>query len=298
MLVTARDVTKRKRAEEELNAAHLRHQKMIDSAEAIIWRGDARTLRFTFVSQQAEAILGYPAERWTAEPAFWYERIHPDDQNWALAFCNASIAEKRSHTFEYRMLAADGSIVWLRTSVSVLVEDGVATELIGVMTDVTERKVLEEQLRHRAFHDSLTGLPNRALFVDRITHALERAERDEGDLAVVVLFMDLDNFKVVNDSLGHEAGDRLLVETAERLLGCLRPMDTATRLGGDEFAVLLEGVTDEAQAARVADRGSPQEPIYPGTRRGPCRCQHRHCPGPPFPVSRGAPCRRRPLAKR
>ena len=248
------DVTERKRTEDKLRAAYLRHQEMIDSAEAIIWRGDARTLRFTFVSQQAEVILGYPAGLWVDEPAFWYEHIHPDDQKRALAFCKASTAEKRSHTFEYRMLAADGRIVWLRTSVSVLVEDGVATELVGVMTDVTERKVLEEQLRHRAFHDFLTGLPNRALFVDRIEHALARAGRDEKDLAVAVLYMDLDNFKVVNDSLGHEAGDRLLVETAERLLGCLRPMDTATRLGGDEFAVLLEGVADEAEAARVADR--------------------------------------------
>ena len=261
------DITERKSTEERLRAAHRRHQEMVDAAEAIIWRADAKTFRFTFVSHQAEAILGYPAERWTAEPSFWPDHIHPKDREWALSFCRAATAEKRSHTFEYRMLSADGGVVWLRDSVHVVVEDGVPTQLIGVMTDITERKVLEEQLRHRAFHDSLTGLPNRALLVDRIEHALAGSGREEGDPAVAVLFMDLDNFKIVNDSLGHGAGDGLLVETAERLLGCLRPGDTAARLGGDEFAVLLEGVADEAEAVRVAERigGALRKPFSLGT---------------------------------
>nr|MDP9478110.1 EAL domain-containing protein [Actinomycetota bacterium] len=124
--------------------------------------------------------------------------------------------------------------------------------ILASSRDVAERKALEERLEHQAFHDPLTGLPNRALFQDRLEHALARAGRDDG--AVAVLFLDLDDFKVVNDSLGHEAGDKLLVEVAGRLRGCLRPGDTAARLGGDEFAVLLEGAAGEGEALRVADR--------------------------------------------
>jgi diguanylate cyclase (GGDEF)-like protein len=118
--------------------------------------------------------------------------------------------------------------------------------------DITERKALEEQLQHQAFHDPLTDLPNRALFLDRLEHALTRADRLETKVAV--LFTDLDNFKVINDSLGHKTGDRLLIAVAERLKTCLRPDDTVARLGGDEFTVLLEGVAGVSNAAEVAER--------------------------------------------
>jgi diguanylate cyclase (GGDEF)-like protein len=118
--------------------------------------------------------------------------------------------------------------------------------------DVTERKVLEEQLRHQAFHDPLTGLPNRALFMDRLEHALALAHRR--GTQVGVLFIDLDNFKILNDSLGHAAGDQLLIAAAERLKACLRPDDTAARLGGDEFTILVEGVAGGDDVARIAER--------------------------------------------
>jgi diguanylate cyclase (GGDEF)-like protein/PAS domain S-box-containing protein len=121
--------------------------------------------------------------------------------------------------------------------------------------DITERKALEAQLAHQAFHDPLTGLPNRALFMDRLTHALARTGRR--DSPVAVLFLDLDRFKVINDSLGHGVADRLLVEVGRRLQTCLRPEDTVARLGGDEFAILLEDV-DESAAARVAERIASQ----------------------------------------
>jgi diguanylate cyclase (GGDEF)-like protein len=122
----------------------------------------------------------------------------------------------------------------------------------GALRRAAERELLEEQLRHRAFYDSLTGLPNRALFLDRIDHALARSDRLGHELAV--LFIDLDRFKVVNDSLGHSAGDGLLVQVGNRLRGCLRESDTIARLGGDEFTVLLEGETALTDAARAADR--------------------------------------------
>jgi diguanylate cyclase (GGDEF)-like protein/PAS domain S-box-containing protein len=118
--------------------------------------------------------------------------------------------------------------------------------------DVTQRKQLEDELAHQAFHDSLTGLANQALFRDRVEHALDRIARSGGHLAVV--FLDLDNFKTVNDSLGHTAGDELLVEVTSRLVSCVRPGDTAARLGGDEFALLLEDMRDEREALAVAER--------------------------------------------
>ncbi|WP_166397049.1 sensor domain-containing protein [Rubrobacter marinus] len=131
-------------------------------------------------------------------------------------------------------------------------ETGRAINVATVSRDIAERKRSEEELRHQAFHDSLTGLPNRHLFLDRLQHALDRAARRR-DL-VAVLFLDLDNFKVVNDSLGHDAGDKLLTILAERLSACLRPEDTAARFGGDEFAVLLEDVKGTADAIEVARR--------------------------------------------
>ena len=122
----------------------------------------------------------------------------------------------------------------------------------SLLSDITVRKQLEEQLQRQAFHDSLTGLANRALLADRLTHALDRLER-RPESAVAILFLDIDDFKTVNDSLGHAAGDNLLIATAERIRGVLRPEDTAARLGGDEFALLLEDVTEE-HARQVADR--------------------------------------------
>ena len=114
--------------------------------------------------------------------------------------------------------------------------------------DVTERKALVEQLSYQAFHDLLTGLPNRALFMDRLEHALTRADR-RGSM-VAVLFTDVDNFKVINDSLGHKAGDQLLVAITERLMACLRPEDTAARLGGDEFTILVEDIAGVGEAVQ------------------------------------------------
>jgi len=138
---------------------------------------------------------------------------------------------------------------------AVLVKDATGSPLYwqGILYDITERKEAEERLEHRAFHDPLTDLPNRRLFLDRLGHALARTRRRAGS-TVAVLFMDLDDFKVINDTLGHEAGDRVLVAVGERLERCLRPEDTLARFGGDEFVVLVEDVEGPERAVWIAER--------------------------------------------
>ena len=147
----------------------------------------------------------------------------------------------------------EGHKKWIEACVyPVRHEEGRVSEMTLIIEDITERKALEDELAHQAFHDHLTGVPNRARFLDRLEHALTCAQRRVDSVAV--LFLDLDDFKVVNDSLGHEVGDQLLAAVAQRLKGCLRPGDIIGRLGGDEFTVLLEGVSDANDAKETAER--------------------------------------------
>ncbi len=161
----------------------------------------------------------------------------------------------RSWSGEFVVQRKDGSTFpAMVTDTPVHDEQGSLVGIIGVSTNISERKALEEELERRASHDPLTGLPNRRAFVDRLGMALQRTRRGKEGRKVGVLFMDLDGFKTINDSLGHEAGDRVLVAVAERLKNRLRPEDVITRFGGDEFAVLLEEVADASEPIRVAQR--------------------------------------------
>ena len=162
---------------------------------------------------------------------------------------SGTLAEPRTDT--YRLRRKDGTVVWVRDDTMVLRDQNGSPALHGVIVDVTEEKRLEERLAHQAFHDPLTALPNRRLFRDRVDRALARTSRSGG--AVAVVFIDLDNFKAVNDSFGHACGDEVIVAAARRIKACAREGDTAARLGGDEFALLLEDVTVD-QATALADR--------------------------------------------
>ena len=179
--------------------------------------------------------------------------VHPDDRAHAQAFFAQTLARPGvSPPVEWRMRHVDGSWRYAETLGNNLLDDPNVGGVVLNTRDVSERKGLEQQLAHQAFHDALTRLPNRALFMDRLEHALVRAERHHQHVAV--LFLDLDNFKFVNDSLGHAAGDDLLIEVAQRLRQCVRPHDTLARLGGDEFTILLEAVHDEYVAESMAQR--------------------------------------------
>ena len=206
-----------------------------------------------YVSPVVERVLGYTPENGLGRSVLRPPLMHPDDADRVRdVFAGLMRRPGAEATVDFRLRHADGRWVQVEATTKNLLADPSIGGIVVNYRDITERRTLEERLRHQAFHDPLTGLPNRALFMNRLGHTLDRAERSEK--AAAVLFLDLDNFKLVNDSLGHEAGDSLLVSVAERLRACLRAEDTAARFGGDEFTVLLEGVTDATEAARVADK--------------------------------------------
>jgi PAS domain S-box-containing protein len=167
---------------------------------------------------------------------------HPDDaQAVELAFAALRARPGTDMGIEGRFPHQDGSWRTLEIIATNLLDDPSVAGIVVNARDITERKTLEAELMRQAFHDPLTDLPNRVLFFDRVTQATARADRSGA--AIAVMFLDLDNFKLINDSLGHAFGDSLLIEVAARLRACLRASDTVARLGGDEFMVLLEGVT-------------------------------------------------------
>jgi diguanylate cyclase (GGDEF)-like protein/PAS domain S-box-containing protein len=248
------DISERKRAEQKIRAAEQRYRTLVEQIPAVTYIDpvdDPDTSLYT--SPQIEQMLGYTPQEWQNEK-LWPKRLHPDDRERILA-ADERFEAGGGEPFreEYRLLAKDDSVVWVREE-AVLVRDEADEPLYwqGVFYDLTERKALEERLHYQAFHDSLTDLPNRQLFMDRLGQALRRTRRYHNQVAV--LFMDLDAFKVVNDSLGHEVGDLLLMLVAQRLRRCLRPEDTLARFGGDEFTVLIEALDDPAQAVQVAER--------------------------------------------
>ena len=250
------DITELKRTEGELRETENRYRTLVERIPAVTYiervtDGPEEPL---YTSPQIETILGYAPEEWM-EGRLWPKRLHPDDRERVLA-ADERFEGGTDEVFdeEYRLLAKDGRVVWVRDE-AVVLRDGEGKPLYwqGIMHDVTERREAEERLEYQAFHDGLTGLPNRRLFLDRLGHALARTQRRRGK-RVAVLFMDLDEFKVVNDSLGHGTGDKLLVAVSERLKGCLRHEDTLARFGGDEFTVLLEDIEDPDEPMRVAKR--------------------------------------------
>jgi diguanylate cyclase (GGDEF)-like protein/PAS domain S-box-containing protein len=204
-----------------------------------------------YVSPAAERVFGAKGDMIVKRNL--RDFVHEADRPTYDAHLSASLMGSSSIShIGCRMSRLDGQ--WMRTETVAtnLLHDPNVTGIVLTIRDVTERVTLEEQLRYEALHDPLTGLGNRALFQDRVAHSLARAGRTNDDVAV--LFMDLDNFKEINDSLGHAAGDAVLVQTANRLRTCLREADTAARFGGDEFAVLLEQTRGEGEVMDVAAR--------------------------------------------
>jgi diguanylate cyclase (GGDEF)-like protein/PAS domain S-box-containing protein len=217
------------------NEARFRSLVQHSSDVIIVTRADGMV---RFVSPSATRVFGYDPATMLRQTI--PELLHPDDRERATTFFrHAAQAPGVTGPVEWRFRQPDGS--WLHAEILAtnLLHDASVKGVVLNTRDVSERRRLEEQLTHQAFHDPLTGLANRALFRDRVSHALALAQRRGSP--VTVLFLDLDDFKTVNDSLGHAEGDRLLMAAAERFLACARSADTVARLGGDEFAILIEG---------------------------------------------------------
>lgn len=250
---------RRARADKEHAEAALREseQRYALAARGVndgLWDWNLKTGEVYFSSRWKD-LLGYQDQEIGNRPEEWLDRVHPSDQARLRKEIAAHLEGSLPHLeSEYRIRHRDGSYRWmLSRALAVRDEEGGVHRMAGSQSDITRRKQAEDQLVHDAFHDALTGLPNRALFLDRLRQAVARAQR-RSDYEFAVLFLDLDRFKVVNESLGHELGDRLLVEFARRLLAWVRPGDTVARFGGDEFTVLLEDIRSVDEAARVADR--------------------------------------------
>ena len=220
----------------QVSRSRARFEAMVAGASDIILVTDADGT-VLYASPSVTTVLGDPAGTWAG--ADIVSRVHPDDQIATRAAVTALIADPEGAlVLETRMLHADQGWRTIEHHLRNMAHDPAIAALVWNSRDVTDRHELEAQLEHRAFHDTLTGLANRALFADRLGQSLARRARGSQDLAV--LLVDLDGFKDINDSLGHDAGDEVLTEISRRLAAALRPGDTVARLGGDEFAVLLD----------------------------------------------------------
>jgi diguanylate cyclase (GGDEF)-like protein/PAS domain S-box-containing protein len=207
--------------------------------------------RVQYCNSTVESLLQIRCSEFPDRP-FW-ERIHPEDRAHARGLLFSSLGDsQQSHRAEFRMQHADGSWRHIEAVCRDLRSEPEIGGLVLNARDISDRKALERELAHRAFHDSLTELPTRELLMDRLGHALARSAR--GGRHTALLFVDLDSFKIVNDTLGHQAGDMLLVSVAQRLCSSIRAGDTAARMGGDEFILLIEELADPSEAQVIAER--------------------------------------------
>jgi diguanylate cyclase (GGDEF)-like protein/PAS domain S-box-containing protein len=209
--------------------------------------------RCLYISPSVENVLGYPRRQWLEERGLWDRILNADDADRVVSNEAECARSGEKLVQEYRLRAADGRDVWIRDEMTVVTDRNTGEDPLfyGVFLDVSDRKRMESELERLALYDALTGLPNRALFADRLSHVLARRGRET---STAVYFLDVDRFKRINDSLGHAAGDEVLREVAKRLNGVLRPEDTVARFGGDEFTVLCESVGGVLEAVTIADR--------------------------------------------
>ncbi len=245
---------KRKRPEEALRASEERYALAARGSNDGLWDWNLKSNEVYF-SIRWKSMLGLEDSEVGNSPEEWLNRVHPEDIERVKAQIAAHLEGLTPHfESEHRMLHRDGTYRWvLSRGIAIRGADGKASRMAGSETDISGHKLAEKKLLHDAFHDELTGLPNRALFIDRLGFSIGRTKQP-GNYSFVVLFLDVDRFKIVNDSLGHKTGDKLLIAIARRLKGCLRSGATVARFGGDEFAILLDDVQNVSDATHVAAR--------------------------------------------
>jgi diguanylate cyclase (GGDEF)-like protein/PAS domain S-box-containing protein len=251
-ICTFAEVTKERHALAALRESEERFRALAEMAADVIYRiRVGPSPLFEYVNPAVEVVLGYTPQDFYDDPGLVVRLTHDGDVERVREL--GAVGVPKVESVQLRMQRRDGTMIWTEHRVVPLHDgDGAVTALAGIARDVTELKLKEAYLSHRALHDPLTGLPNRVLLLDRLEAALARIRRHKGYLSV--LYLDLDRFKTVNDNLGHEVGDRLLHVVARRLQDTLRPSDSVARLGGDEFAAILPDLGDPSEGMQIAER--------------------------------------------
>lgn len=240
--------------EDELRISEERYRLAVEGVNDGIWDWDGRNGRL-FMSKRCRNILGYDSDKEASTFEIWKNFIHQDDVEKFLRSLDNYLAEPQRKHFhiEYRTKSRDGKSKWIMTRGKAIWNDqGKPVRLAGSNTDITEQKLSEEKIHHMAYYDSLTGLPNRTLFMDRFLMAVANAQRK--NRMVAIYFFDLDNFKTVNDTLGHSFGDELLSMVGGHLKLHMRKCDTIARLGGDEFIMMQSNIKDIGEVTHLAAR--------------------------------------------
>lgn len=247
-ILTLRDVTERDKLHQAVTNSEKRLRLLANNMSDLICLHELDG-KFLYLTPSSQSVLGYHPDELTNTSPF--DLMHPDDVSFVRKQLKGFLSGETLKQFRYRMRQRTGEYVWLETFAQAIHDDE-NLMVVSSSRDITENRRMQEQILEGALlYDALTNLPNRMLFLDRLQQALKRSERSGEDFAV--MFLDLDRFKTVNDTLGHNAGDQLLIETAKRIQSCVRAQDTVSRFGGDEFAVLLEGLSESA-ASQLAER--------------------------------------------
>lgn len=231
-----------------------RYRLAVDGVNDGIWDWDSKN-NTAFISNRCKIILGHDENDYSNKWEYWTSKIHPEDREKLIKTAEKYVNEKPKEHFqlEFRIMAESGTYKWaLIKGKAIFGTDGTPIRLAGSLTDINERKLAEEKIHHMAYYDSLTGLPNRTLFFDRFTIAAANAVRKKR--MVAVYFLDLDNFKTINDTLGHSFGDKLIFDVGRRLLGQMRKGDTIARLGGDEFIIMQTNIKEPDEVVHMASR--------------------------------------------
>jgi diguanylate cyclase (GGDEF)-like protein/PAS domain S-box-containing protein len=239
--------------EQALRLNQERLDSILGAIDDVVWSLCAQTLQLLYLNTAVEKVYGRKVAEFIANLDLWREVIHPEDKERVEETLKA-FGTNQKLELEHRIILPNGDVRWIRVRARLIndLQDN-SWRIDGITTDITERHNIQEKLRYDAFHDSLTGLANRSLLMDRLQQTILRGQRRER-YQFALLFLDLDRFKVINDSLGHLFGDRLLVSVAQRLEKCQRAGDTIARLGGDEFVILVEDLDNPNIALEISDR--------------------------------------------
>ncbi|MDQ0231830.1 EAL domain-containing protein [Metabacillus malikii] len=247
LIVMSRDVTERVQSKRDLAESEERYRLILENTTDLIFVFD-KNGRITFASPSVEKVIGIDKNRLLGNTR--YEGMHPDDIDEGRKVLQEVFQEGKGKSTLFRFISAKKETIWVETNLEPVFIEGEVTSVVAVSRDVTEKKRLEDELKHMAFHDILTGVPNRRAFLDKLQEAITSTKNDK----FALLLLDVDRFKWVNDTFGHGVGDNLLIQFVRRITKCLRKNDVIARLGGDEFVVLLPHISHENEAELIATR--------------------------------------------